>query len=422
MKLTRIICLFAVTLFLTNCGTNKNFTVTSNPAGADVYYEGEVVGTTPSDHSGKFSRTKKYYDLTLRMNGYLDTTIYVYKDPKDLTNYVVDLPKKEVVEVEMVEYEPKETDEGIRLTREVKTVRAYIEDIERSPSVKSVTRLTNMTDTTIQIGGIDVSPLGDWLVYSTYGTEGNRYVSNIWKQKIGPNMQTRLTTGSKADLFPAFSGDGKYVYFSSNRITANSQIWRISVQGGGGLTKITSSNREDYFGTSDPENKIIVYNSKPDDGGDSQIWSISASGNLPTQLREGDWPVLSPDGQKILFVRENRNQLVTVDGVSFYPIQIWMMNIDGSNETILTMNTDYNCIQPRWSPDMKYVVYVSNQGRDTQGVRNNDVWIMDLEGGQTTQLTTNGSWDDYPVWNAKDNFIYFRSNRGGVLEYLALSG
>ena len=54
-----------------------------------------------------------------------------------------------------------------------------------------------------------------------------------------------------------------------------------------------------------------------------------------------------------------------------------------------------------------------DQGRDNQGVRNNDIWIMDLEGGQKTQLTTNGSWDDFPVWNFKDNFIYFRSNRGG---------
>ncbi|MBT5427089.1 MAG: hypothetical protein HOK84_12890, partial [Bacteroidetes bacterium] len=87
--------------------------------------------------------------------------------------------------------------------------------------------------------------------------------------------------------------------------------------------------------------------------------------------------------------------------------------IDGSNETILTQNNDYNCFQPRWSPDGKYIVYVSDQGRDNQGVRNNDIWIMDLEGGQKTQLTTNGSWDDFPVWNFKDNFIYFRSNRGG---------
>ena len=101
------------------------------------------------------------------------------------------------------------------------------------------------------------------------------------------------------------------------------------------------------------------------------------------------------------------------NGIEFYPKQIWMMNIDGSNETLLTQNNVYNCFQPRWSPNGKYIVYVSDEARDNQGVRNNDIWLMDMEGGQKTQLTTNGSWDDFPVWNYKDNFIYFRSNRGG---------
>ena len=31
-----------------------------------------------------------------------------------------------------------------------------------------------------------------------------------------------------------------------------------------------------------------------------------------------------------------------------------------------------------------------------------------------TQLTTNGSLDDCPCWDRKGEYIYFRSNRGGV--------
>ncbi|MCD6346310.1 MAG: PD40 domain-containing protein [Bacteroidales bacterium] len=400
------------TLILSGCAT-KQFTIQSTPPGADIYFNNILIGKTPSEKKEKFSHKKNMYSYRLSKDGYRDTTFNVYQDPKDLTVYEVDMAKKEVVNMKIISYEPLVTSEGLRLSRVVRISRAFIEDIERSPNVKSVTRLTNVTDTLTQIGSIDVSPLGDYLVYSKFSFENNINVSNIWKQKIGPNMQTRLTFGSKADLFPAFSGDGKYVYFSSNRITANSQIWRISVGGGGGLTKITSSQNEDYFATSDPENKIIVYNSKSNDGGEPQIWTITSSGNLPTQLREGEFPVLSPDGTHILFTRENKNNLVKDNGYEFYPKQIWMMDIDGSNETILTQNNDYNCFQPHWSPNGKYIVYVSDEGRDNQGIRNNDIWLMDMEGGQKTQLTTNGSWDDFPRWNFKDNFIYFRSNRGG---------
>ncbi|MBT7712187.1 MAG: PEGA domain-containing protein [Deltaproteobacteria bacterium] len=409
---TLVSCLLVCAFIFGGCATKK-FTVNSTPQGANLFYNNSIVGKTPSKQTGKFSRTKDSYRFRLSMEGYNDTTFFVYQKPKDLVEYDLTLTKREVVEMNLVSYEPLLTAAGIRLSRVVKRSRAYIEDIERSPNVRGVTRLTNVTDTVTQIGAIDVSPLGDYLVYSMYGFDNNINVSNIWKQKIGPNMQTRLTFGRKSDLFPAFSGNGKYVYFSSNRITPNAQIWRISVDGGGGITKITSSQNEDYFANSDPENKIIVYNSKSNDGGEPQIWTISSSGNLPTQLREGEFPVLSPDGNRIAFIRQNKNNLVIEDGVEFYPKQIWMMSIDGSNETILTQNNDYNCFQPRWSPDGKYLVYVSDQGRDNQGVRNNDIWIMDMEGGQKTQLTTNGSWDDYPVWNFKDDFIYFRSNRGG---------
>src|SRR5207249_2640612 len=56
----------------------------------------------------------------------------------------------------------------------------------------------------------------------------------------------------------------------------------------------------------------------------------------------------------------------------------------------------------------------SNEGRDSKGRRNYDIWLMAADGSSRTQLTTNGSWDDAPCWDHKGEFIYFRSNRGGA--------
>ena len=47
---------------------------------------------------------------------------------------------------------------------------------------------------------------------------------------------------------------------------------------------------------------------------------------------------------------------------------------------------------------------------------NFDIWTMNADGSEVTQLTTNGSLDDHPVWDPKGRYIYFRSNRGGFLE------
>jgi TolB protein len=80
------------------------------------------------------------------------------------------------------------------------------------------------------------------------------------------------------------------------------------------------------------------------------------------------------------------------------------MNVDGSEETVLTEDT-YNSIHPRFSPDGQWIVYVSDQAG------NKDIRVMKVDGSCKTQLTTNPSTDTYPVWGS-DVYIYFVSNRG----------
>jgi TolB protein len=90
------------------------------------------------------------------------------------------------------------------------------------------------------------------------------------------------------------------------------------------------------------------------------------------------------------------------------------MNIDGSTETQLTQNTDYDAVDPKWSPDGRLIVYASDEGLDSRKNRNYDIWVMSSDGSHKTQLTTNGSRDDAPCWNHTGDTIYFRSNRGGA--------
>ena len=43
-----------------------------------------------------------------------------------------------------------------------------------------------------------------------------------------------MTFGKWRDLFPAFTPDGQYLVFSSNRTSPNLTLWRINIDGGGG--------------------------------------------------------------------------------------------------------------------------------------------------------------------------------------------
>lgn len=308
------------------------------------------------------------------------------------------------VKVEMVSLEPASTVGGVKLQIVKRTTIAYIEVIERAPNVKSCTRVTQFEDPTIRIEAPTLSPVGDEVLYALFTEEDGGWSSNLFKTTVGAVAKTSVTFGKSKDFDPAFDPEGKYIYFASNRAGGQSRLWRISATGSGGITKLTSSPAEDYRPCMAKGCNRVVYCSNVPKAVKPQIWAVELDGSLPTELREGMQPNLSPDGKKILFVR--------VDDVSEMR-QIWVMNVDGSGETQLTSNTNHDEQEPAWSPDGKWIAFSSDEGTDSMKRHNPDIWIMKPDGTNKTQLTTNGSWDLSPCWDRTGKFIYFISNRGG---------
>jgi len=84
-----------------------------------------------------------------------------------------------------------------------------------------------------RVGAPVVSPDGSKVVYTVRKTdmEANKGRVNLWWTNISDGKTHRLTNGEANDTAPAWSGDGKFVYFLSLR-DESSQLWRISVPGG----------------------------------------------------------------------------------------------------------------------------------------------------------------------------------------------
>lgn len=248
-----------------------------------------------------------------------------------------------------------------------------------------------------------------------------------------------ITRENFMDLFPSFSADGKFLLFSSNRRRLHSSdILRINASSRGGVADIYLDQRgmravqpSQANDATDSREATICFALYPEDWktpNDVEIWTIGGPNKFPTQIAKGVMPQVSPDGKRIAYIGPDSN--------------LWMVNVDGSMATQLTVGAadilkrykeslsmdelaqiklfedrgellkyfpPYSF--PCWDADGKRIAYTSMQANDPTGRPNEDIWMID-EQGNNQQLTTNGSADRFPVFSPDGKWIYFVSNRG----------
>src|SRR6266849_8207934 len=81
-------------------------------------------------------------------------------------------------------------------------------------------------------------------------------------------------------------------------------------------------------------------------------------------------PMISPDGKRIAYV-VSRADLER----SVYDSDVWLIGVDGSNDTRLTRNPSTNN-HPRWSPDGSRIAFLSDREGGRLGI-----WVIGANGG-----------------------------------------
>lgn len=101
-----------------------------------------------------------------------------------------------------------------------------------------------------------------------------------------------------------------------------------------------------------PDGKNVIYATGTTD--QPVIYSIPADGSGPAvPLADGRSPMWSPDGNRIVFSRED----TTSDGNKLW--SIYIMDRDGANTQQLTSGPEQD-MNPQWSPDGNTIVFLSN--------------------------------------------------------------
>lgn len=81
------------------------------------------------------------------------------------------------------------------------------------------------------------------------------------------------------------------------------------------------------------------------------------------------------------------------------------VNVDGSQLTVVRGDPDTYNTEPAWSPKHQRIAYRSIR----QG--NHEVYVVNADGSDDTNLTTNQAMDIEPAWSPDGQWIVFSSNR-----------
>ncbi|MBV8480783.1 MAG: S9 family peptidase [Actinobacteria bacterium] len=113
-------------------------------------------------------------------------------------------------------------------------------------------------------------------------------------------------------------------------------------------------------------------------------------------------PRISPDGTRVAYV------VWWIDGdANAYRSAIWTAPIDGSSEPTRFTSGEKRDGTPRWSPDGKWLAFVSNRGSDDKTPGN--IYVIPAEGGEARKLTDLKESAEKMAWSPDSTRIAFSS-------------
>ena len=225
---------------------------------------------------------------------------------------------------------------------------------------------------------------------------------------VGPDwsraVRLQLTTAPGTEYFPTFTPDGKGFVYAA----INNGRWDLFEQRIGGkiatqLTRGTPSSESQAAFS--PDGEYIAFRSNRDPAG---IYLMERTGENTRLLIAGcSNPSWSPDGKEIVCSTSSQS-LPSIRNSR--PSSLWIVGVATGAKRVLCEN---DAMQPVWSPQGNRIAFwymAPSAGRS-------EVATISRDGGQIEVVAKDGATNWNPAWSPDGKFLYYVSDRGGSMGF-----
>lgn len=329
-----------------------------------------------------------------------------------------------------------------------------------------------------------ISPDGKRVAYVLTDIDGQRhtYHSSLWVASVADGERRRFTTGPANASSPAWSPDGKWLAFVSEREgeggslnpqeqkkrgKGKPQIWLLPVDGGEAY-QLTFMEHGASAPVWSPDGKYVLFAAQTGPADEQteegkplpkvhvidQLWYrldgvgyiyerrthlflVEKTGGEPVQLTDGDWDdgdvAWSPDGTQIAFASDRSEDRWRWPGADVYVLPI---NDKQAGEPRCLTDSKLGCSSPAWSPDGQTLAFLGTPKWRGAGQTYLYTQPISADRAEPTSLSRDfaGSCSDWtnsdigdehlapaPIWSADGKTLYVLASLNGASRVFSLS-